>query len=117
MFLLATFVLFTLSMNKTKMIETQLPQGGPPPSGSTVDKPVEIGVDTSGDYFWNKERVSFDDLLVRLNGLNQQADPKVVVVGEEGAQFGKALAIIDEARRINKKFKITFNTSAVSRIR
>jgi biopolymer transport protein ExbD len=114
MFLLATFVLFTLSMNKTKNIVMNMPGPGVPTEGPP---PVTVSVDSNGDYFWNKERITYDDLLVRLNGLRQQdADPKVVVVGEEGAQFGKALSVVDEARNA-RIFKVSFNTKAVKSVR
>jgi len=115
MFLLATFVLFTLSMNKTKNIVMNMP--GAPGPATEGTPPVTVSVDVNGDYFWNKERITYDDLLVRLNGLRQQdADPKVVVIGEEGAQFGKALTVVDEARNA-KIFKVSFNTKAVKSVR
>jgi len=114
MFLLATFVLFTLSMNKTKNIEMQMPGQGGEAIGTP---PVSVAVDSNGDYFWNKERITYDDLLIRLNGLRQQdPDPKIVVIGEAGAQFGSALRIVDEARNA-KIFKVSFNTKTVGSVR
>ena len=116
MFLLATFVLFTLTMNKTKTIPIDLPVGQAIP-GPQPDQPVNISVDSNGDYFWNKERISLDDMLIRINSLkSQSADPKIVVAGEEGAQFGKALLVIDEARKA-QIFKVSFDTQARKSIR
>jgi biopolymer transport protein ExbD len=118
MFLLATFVLVTLSMNKNKSLQVALPQAAPPIiSPEQPQPPVNIAIDTGGDYFWNKERISFDELLLRLNGLKgQSADPKVVIQGEIGAQFGKAVVVIDEARRAGID-KVTFDTTAKQSVR
>jgi len=117
MFLMASFVLVMLSMNKNKQIPVELPQasGGIPDPDAA--KPITISIDTAGDYFWNSERLTFDDLLIRLKGLKtSNADPKVLIEGEIGAQFGKAVAVVDEARfaGINK---VTFNTSARTSVR
>lgn len=117
MFLMAAFVLVMLTMNKNKQIPVELPAATPPINpGEEPIKPTVVAIDSAGDYFWNGERVSSDDLIIRLNGLKQTADPKVVVEGEVGAQFGKAVFVVDEARvaGINK---VTFNTTARPSIR
>lgn len=119
MFLMAAFVLVMLSMNKNKQIPVELPSAqqqinpiDPPP-----EKPAKISIDTAGDYFWNGERISLDDILVRLNGLKaQSADPKVMIEGEVGAQFGKAVVIVDEARRAGIN-KVTFDPMAKNSVR
>lgn len=118
MFLMAAFVLVMLSMNKNKQIPVELPGAQ---SGGAVDpdapKPITISIDTAGDYFWSGERITFEDLLIRLKGLkNSSADPKILIEGEISAQFGKAVAVVDEARfaGINK---VTFNTTARQSVR
>jgi biopolymer transport protein ExbD len=119
MFLMAAFVLVMLSMNKNKQIPLELPVANQQ-QVSPVDqpeKPATISIDTAGDYFWNKERISLDDLLVRLNGLKaQSADPKVMIEGEIGAQFGKAVVVIDEARKAGIN-KVTFDPMAKNSVR
>ncbi len=117
MFLMAAFVLVMLSMNKNKHIPVELPtgQGGIP--DPDAPKPVTISIDTAGDYFWTGERVTFEDIIIRLKGLKAaSADPKVLIEGEIGAQFGKAVAIVDEARSVGIN-KVTFNTSARQSVR
>lgn len=116
MFLMAAFVLVMLSMSKNKSIPLELPKAGPP-GPETAEKPVTISIDTAGDYFWNLERVSPDDLLIRLNGLKAQlADPKILINGEIGAQFGKAVVVIDEARKAGI-MKVSIDTKAKETIR
>lgn len=117
MFLMASFVLVMLSMSKTKNIPLELPTGQPPiPGAEPPPPPTKISIDTAGDYFWEGQRVSLDDLLLRLNGLKSQADPKVLVEGEIGAQFGKAVVVIDEARKAGIKM-VTVDTKAKQSIR
>lgn len=116
MFLMAAFVLVMLSMSKNKSIPLELPKAGEQ-GGEITDKPITISIDTAGDYFWGVERVSLDDLLIRLNGLKAQAaDPKILIAGEIGAQFGKAVVVIDEARRAGI-LKVTIDTKAKQSIR
>ncbi len=119
MFLMAAFVLVMLTMNKNKQIPLILPSSGTPPidGGPPPEPPIKVSIDSAGDYFWNKERLTFDDLIIRFNGLKaQSADPKILIEGEVGAQFGKAVVVIDEARRAGIE-KVTFDTSAKNSVR
>jgi biopolymer transport protein ExbD len=117
MFLMASFVLVMLSMNKNKQIPLELPQSSGPSNLPPDIPPITISIDTAGDYFWNSERLTFDDVLIRLKGLKAtSADPKLLIEGEIGAQFGKAVAVVDEARSAGIN-KVTFNTSARTSVR
>ena len=119
MFLMAVFVLVMLSMNKNKQVPVELPSATPSPAliQDQPEKPVKVSIDTAGDYFWNSERVSLDDLIIRLNGLKaQSADPKVMIEGEIGAQFGKAVVVVDEARHAGIN-KVTFDPMAKNSVR
>jgi len=116
MFLMAAFVLVMLSMNKNKQIPIELPIGGGP-AIDDAPKPVTISIDTAGDYFWSGDRVTFEDLLIRMKGLKAtNADPKILIEGEIAAQFGKAVAVVDEARLAGIN-KVTFNTTARQSVR
>lgn len=119
MFLMAAFVLVMLTMNKNKHIRVELPVPAPPDLLKKEEpvKPVTISIDTAGDYFWDKQRVSIDDLIVRLKSHKvSSADPKVVIEGEVGAQFGKAVVVIDEARAAGID-KVTFDPMAKNSVR
>ena len=119
MFLMAAFVLVMLSMNKNKQVPVELPSATPSqlPLVDQPETPVTVSIDTAGDSFWNSERVSLDDLIIRLNGLKaQSADPKVLIEGEIGAQFGKAVIVVDEARHAGIN-KVTFDPMAKNSVR
>jgi biopolymer transport protein ExbD len=120
MFLLATFVLFTLTMTKTMNITMKLPEAsGPPPPGSNPPKPNRVGIDNGGAFFWNKEQITWDDLLIKLSTLKQvEADPIVLIEGERNAEFGKAVQVLDEARKaLGNAAKISIDTKAKETVR
>src|SRR5450432_3180912 len=64
-FLLATFVLFTLSLNKSNGIAVKLPSA----STSEVRDPngtVTLSITDEGTLAWNKDLVTLEDFLARL---------------------------------------------------
>lgn len=99
-FLLATFVLFTLSLNKSDGIAgIMLPQAetgeARDPSGT-----VTISVTDAGTIAWNKDFVSLSEFIDRLRAY-KAADPdgRILINGDEGAFFNAALYVFDEARK------------------
>lgn len=98
-FLLATFVLFTLSLNKSDGLTVLLPvaQTSEPrdPSGS-----VTITVTDEGTLAWNKDLVTLDEFLQRLQQFRTQApDGRILINGDERAFFAQAIYVFDEARK------------------
>lgn len=103
-FLLATFVLFTLSLNKSGGVHVVLPQSGTgeprDPNGS-----VTISVTQEGTLAWNKDPISLDEFITRLQAYKQvEPNPKVLINGDENALFAQARYVFDEVRKagINK---------------
>jgi biopolymer transport protein ExbD len=112
-FLLATFVLFTLSLNRIQSIPVDLPVAAPPPPPGTV--PPEITtIQASGDgaIFWNKELIDLAELPSRLAFLKTQTeDPRIMISGDEKARFGFTVAVLDEVRKAGiEKFSIETRT-------
>jgi biopolymer transport protein ExbD len=103
-FLLATFVLFTISLNKSEGLTVSLPAAstGAPrdPSGS-----VTITVSVDGSLAWNKEQISLDDFLVRLQSYYRTGadDARILINGDENAMFSQVRYVFDEARKIGFK--------------
>lgn len=98
-FLLATFVLFTLSLNKSNGLNVQLPISGTSeprdPAGS-----VTISVTDEGTLAWNKDLVTLDEFLQRLQQFRaQEPDGRVLINGDERAFFAQAIYVFDEARK------------------
>lgn len=103
-FLLATFVLFTLSLNKSEGITVTLPQSATSqprdPAGSAT---VSIAVD--GSLAWNKDRISLDEFLQRLEVYKRTGgdDARILINGDENALFNQVRYVFDEARKAQFK--------------
>lgn len=98
-FLLATFVVVSLSMVRHKGIAVNLPAAVTGSSQQNEDAAV-ITVDEDGALFFNKKPLSADELPIRLRTLlQQQIDPKVFINGDEKAYLGQAIMVLDEVRR------------------
>ena len=99
-FLLATFVLFTLSLNKQEGIPVYLPdtRTSEPrdPSGT-----VTISVTAEGTLAWNQDLISLDEFLDRLRALHtaEGADARILINGYQNAYFSQARYIFDEVRK------------------
>ena len=64
-FLLATFVLFTLSLNRIVSIDVDLPVASQKPPDSK-DESVTIQVSEVGTIFWNRELIDPGGAIERL---------------------------------------------------
>ena len=108
-FLLATFVMVSLSMVKNRGIPVNLP-------GATTGTPQEQGdfatvsINAAGELFFNKEPVTAAQLDADLQRLAAGgAEPRVFINGDAKAEFGKAMVILDEARALGIK-KVAIET-------
>src|SRR4051812_14492040 len=98
-FLLATFVLFTLSLNKSGGVSgITLPsaESGEQREASTVT----ISVTEAGTIAWNKDFISLSEFIDRLRAF-KAAEPegRILINGDENALFNAALYVFDEARK------------------
>lgn len=111
-FLLATFVLFTLSLNSIKSIPVDLPFAPPPGPPPPPNDNVTIQVSGDGAIFWNKELIDIGELPSRLGYYKTQTeDPRVLVGGDEKARLGLTVAVLDEVRKAGiTKFSVETRT-------
>lgn len=97
-FLLATFVMVSLSMVKNQGINVNLPVAR---TGVTQERNaiVTITVTESGDIYFNKEKISLDLLPQYLKQLKaNNPDLKVFINGDQKVYFGEAIKVLDEIR-------------------
>lgn len=98
-FLLATFVLFTLSLNKIESIPLNLPKATPPDPTRPPEEPTIIQVSDADSVFWNREPISMNEVTPRLLQLTQQTStPKVLISGDDRAKFGALVQVLDKVR-------------------
>lgn len=96
-FLLATFVLFTLSLNLIRVLPVVLPFPGEP-----GDKPEIVTIQVSGEgaVYWNRELIERAEVPGRLAHYTSQTEvPRVIITGDERATFGATVAVFDEVRK------------------
>lgn len=98
-FLLATFVMVSLSMVHNQAVPVRLPVAA---TGAAQDRKdyVAITVNEQGGYFYNKETVSLEQMAARLRELKlTQPDPRVFIAGDAHANFEAVMAALDEVRK------------------
>jgi len=100
-FLLATFVLFTLSLSRIQSLPLQLPVA----QVNTNTKPdpdmVTLQVSDTGTYFWNREPISGNELEPRLRSYKSQVQiPRVLIAGDNRAHFGATCLALDLIRKV-----------------
>lgn len=103
-FLLATFVMVSLSMVKNQGLPVKLPVASTSAPQDRKDY-TSITVNDKGEFFFNKEPISRADLGTRLQALKaSQEDPKIFINGDGKTEFDNVVAILDETRKagINK---------------
>jgi biopolymer transport protein ExbD len=99
-FLLATFLMVSLSMVKNQGVNVNVPVASTTTSQELKDY-ATISITDQGEIYYNKEKIEADQLTLYLKSLKETyAEPKVFVNGDENANFGKVVAVLDEARKL-----------------
>lgn len=97
-FLLATFVMVSLSMVRNRAIHLDLPSA----ATGTPEAPGEfatISIDAAGGLFYDKQPVNTAQLASDLKALLAgNPEPRVFIHGDTNVAFGKAIAVLDEVR-------------------
>lgn len=106
-FLLATFVLFTLSLQRITQVPVTLPKADPTSRPPLDDTTIYLQVSDEGTFYWKSgnsltsELISASEVGPRLqdyrNRLGQNA--RVLVRGDTRARFGAAVMVLDEVRK------------------
>src|SRR5262245_27983363 len=112
-FLLATFIMVSLSMTKNQGVQVALPAASSAASlgdQQEMDKTVTLSVNEKGDVFWNKEKITPAQLPMKLQTLKSSTkEPKVVINSDAGADFKHVVGVLDEVRKIGI-VKVGINT-------
>lgn len=109
-FLLATFVMVSLSMVKNRGVPVALPTAASATAQGAADF-TTITLRKDGAMFLDKESVAPIDLPARLTALVQTkgGGPRVLIAGDEESRLGHVLRVMDECRRAGIS-KVTFQT-------
>ncbi len=114
-FLLATFVLFILSLEKIQSLPADLPVATPPSSTPQAeDDTVTLQVSELGNCYWTfhkaTELIDLSEVKPRLeNYAAQIREPRVLITTDDKAKFGVAIRVLDEVRKAKIK-KVSVET-------
>ena len=113
MFLLATFVLFTLSMNKANGPSVDLSDAK---TGTDVDpnKAITVTLDLDGKISWNNTQVTWDDFIIELIKYSGQDSPIILINFDQNSNYGQAMSILNEIRKSPKPVKVFISSKLPS---
>jgi biopolymer transport protein ExbD len=106
-FLLASFMMVSLSQVHMKGIKVNLPTGQ---SGETQSKRdyISVSVDSNGYAYFDKEQMDFDKLTAILQKVHQEnPEAKVFVRGDANTVHGNIIHVLDILRGVGY-LKIAF---------
>ncbi|RKR38278.1 biopolymer transport protein ExbD [Paraburkholderia sp. BL17N1] len=95
-FLLATFMLTTLAMQRLDAVHVDLPRGQAQPV--QVEQPLTLSVNRANQIFVNQRPVRLDEVRAAVTNLLRK-DGNLVVAADDGASHGVVVQAILEARK------------------
>lgn len=104
-FLLATFVLFTLSLNRIKSVPVNLPVASNSQADNKDDDTVTLQVSDQGTCYWKQgsspaELITIGEIQGRLDNYKTSTpNPRVLIAGDDKAKFGITVLALDEVRK------------------
>ena len=99
-FLLATFVMVSLSMVRNQGISLNLPTASTgAPQEHAESTTISLGGD--GKLYFDRQLIDPEQLETMLRQLlATNSDPHVFINGDAKAEFGKAIAVLDTVRKV-----------------
>ena len=102
-FLLATFIMVSLSMTKNQGVQVALPSAASAASlgdQQEMEKAVTLSVNAKGEIFYNKDKITLAQLPLKLQTLKSTSkDPKVIMNADGDASMKQVIAVLDEVRK------------------
>jgi biopolymer transport protein ExbD len=112
-FLLATFIMVSLSMTKNEGVQVALPTASTAAKlgdQQEMEQAVTLSVNEKGEVFFNKEKIAIAQLPLKLSTYKTAAkDPRVLINSDGSADFQNVVAVLDEVRRAGIS-KVGINT-------
>ena len=110
-FLLASFLMVSLSMVKNQGIPVRLPVAatGKP---NLAEAPVTVTVSRQGNFYLNKQAMGLEALRRQLQALQRkEPDLKVILQADAGSDFGDVVKALDEMRKLGIE-RVAMQTTA-----
>jgi biopolymer transport protein ExbD len=116
-FLLATFVLFTLSLDKIASLPVSLPVANPSPQPPGPND-VTLQVSDADTMYWNREPLELVSLPGRLKQYKETvpvSDQRILIAGDSLASFASTVKVIDALREAGITFSVNTSTTETGR--
>jgi biopolymer transport protein ExbD len=101
-FLLATFVLFTLSLNKSGGLAVQNPTRSETGVPFDPSQAPTVTIMADGTPAWDQEAVTLDELIKRLQAYHlshPEEDAHITINGDAEAPWSQVVYVFNEARK------------------
>jgi len=108
-FLLATFIMVSLSMLRNLGVPVNLPAAhSAAPDRSRPS--ATISITQAGKIYWDKRETPLEELPAKLKALD--SDAKIFIHGDKKADFGAVVKVLDEVRKAGIKHTAIRTTQA-----
>ena len=97
-FLLASFMMVSLSQTTMKGMKVALPVGA---SGQTQSKKdyISLSVDKDGYYYFDKNRIALEEILPKLQQIYRtNPEAKIFIRGDQETMHGNVTRMLDQIR-------------------
>jgi len=112
-FLLAAFMLVSLSMTQLQRVPLRLPEAGTGVAESKTP-PVQIAVDAHGVITWDSQVVTPSEITARLKREKLPAEARVLISADQEARYKQMMAVLDAVRAAGIE-KVGFENKEASR--
>ena len=107
-FLLAAFMLVSLSMTHLRRVPVNLPDAS---TGivETKTPPFQIAIDANGVTTWDGKIVTLSEITARLETAGISAETRVLIAADEDARHKQVLGVLNAVREAGVE-KVSFET-------
>jgi biopolymer transport protein ExbD len=107
-FLLAAFMLVSLSMTHLRRVPVNLPEAS---TGlvETETPPFQIAIDANGVTTWEEDIVTLSEITARLKTAAFSTDVRVLIAADEDARHKQVLGVLNAIREAGVE-KVSFET-------
>ena len=107
-FLLAAFMLVSLSMTHLQRVPINLPQATTGVA-DTKTPPYQIAIDANGVTTWDGKTVTLSEITDRLKSAAAPAESRVLISADEEARHKQVLGVLNAVRHAGVE-KVSFET-------
>jgi biopolymer transport protein ExbD len=107
-FLLAAFMLVSLSMTQMKRVPVNLPEASTGLADSK-EPPYQIAIDAHGVVTWEGMIVTLSEITDRLRATGADAESRVLISADEDSRHKQVLGVLNSVREAGVE-KVSFET-------